>query len=48
LSFLARNNKRGKKGKIANVFSVTQSNFDNEVSLDVELMKREFNVFTGN
>jgi len=39
LSFPARKNKRGKKEKVANVFSVTQTNFDNDASLDVELMK---------
>ncbi len=39
LSFPARKNKRGKKGKSSERFSVTQTNFDNDASLDVELMK---------
>ncbi len=39
LSFPARKNKRGKKRKNSERFSVTQVNFDNDASLDVELMK---------
>jgi hypothetical protein len=38
LSFPARKNKRGKREN-SERFSVTQTNFDNDVSLDVELMK---------
>jgi hypothetical protein len=39
LSFPARKNKRGIKKENSERFSVTQTNFDNDVSLDVELMK---------
>ncbi len=39
LSFPARKNKRGKREKNSERFSVTQTNFDNDASLDVELMK---------
>jgi hypothetical protein len=39
LFFPARKNKRGIKKENSERFSVTQTNFDNDVSLDVELMK---------
>jgi hypothetical protein len=39
LSFPARKNKKRNKRENSERFSVTQINFDNDVSLDVELMK---------
>jgi hypothetical protein len=39
LSFPARKEQKRKKRENSERFSVTQTNFDNDASLDVELMK---------
>ncbi len=37
--FPCKKEQKRKKEKVVNVFSVTQTNFDNDANLDVELMK---------